>query len=290
MAKDGPVSVVSLHLYPVKSCHRIDVDAAQSGERGLQGDREWMITDVRGRFLTQRTHPQLALIRPEFEGAELVLRHPRLAPLRLPRDADPAWEQRQVQIFDDTVDAAVACAEACAWISDAAGAESLLVRAGAFTQRQPSGPWRGDRSAPVNFPDAYPLLVCNLASLEDLNRRLPEPLPMTRFRPNLVIDGLPAYGEDEIAELRFGTVRLRLVKACTRCSTTTIDQERGVAAGNPLDVLKSYRFDRSLRGVTFGQNALLSVMTGEGLEGGESEADATLSIGDRGVAEYRRAG
>ena len=152
------------------------------------------------------------------------------------------------------------------------------MRAGPFTERQPSGPWRGDRAAPVNFPDAYPLLVCNQASLEDLNRRLPAPLPMTRFRPNLVVDGLPPYAEDGIEELRFGAVRLGLVKACTRCSTTTIDQESGESSGNPLEVLRTYRFDRALRGVTFGQNALVT-----------AGVTAVLEIGDRGIAVHRRA-
>ncbi len=278
MTPDSPITLLSLHLYPVKSCHRIDVRAAVPGERGLQGDREWMITDAGGRFLTQRSHPALALIRPTLEGAALVLRHPRLTPLSVPQEADGTWVHRTVRIWNDEVEAAVAGPDACAWISDAIGTEALLVRAGAYTRRQPSGPWRGDRPAPVNFPDAYPLLVCNRASLDDLNRRLPEPLPMTRFRPNLVIDGLPPYGEDAIEELRFGSVRLSLVKACTRCSTTTIDQDSGIVSGNPLAVLKEYRFDRALRGVTFGQNALLTAGVG-----------STLAAGDRGVAVHRRA-
>jgi len=278
MITERPVTLRSLHLYPVKSCHRIDVDSATAGERGLQGDREWMITDASGRFLTQRTHPQLALVHPSYEDDALVLRHPRLAPLSVPREAEPTGLRRKVRVWDDEVDAAVASADACAWVSAAVGVEALLVRAGTFTRRQPSGPWSGDRAAPVNFPDGYPLLVCNRASLDDLNDRLPEPLPMTRFRPNLVVEGLPPYAEDEIEELRFGATRLSLVKACTRCSTTTIDQESGVAAGNPLAVLKTYRFDRALRGVTFGQNALWTA--GVGL---------ALKVGDRGIAMHRRA-
>jgi uncharacterized protein YcbX len=169
--------------------------------------------------------------------------------------------------------------DACAWVSQAAGTEAaLLVRAGSFTERQPAGPWRGDRLAPVNFPDAYPLLVCSQASLDDLNGRLPAPLPMTRFRPNVVVEGLPPYAEDDIEELRFGEVRLRLVKACTRCSTTTIDQESGETSGDPLVALRRYRFDRALRGVTFGQNAL--VIAGLG---------AALGAGERGIAVHRRA-
>ena len=227
MTEESPVKLRSLHLYPVKSCHRIDVDRATPGERGLQGDREWMITDDAGRFLTQRTHPALALVQPSHTETALVLRHPLLPTIAVPRLPDAHWPRRRVRIWDDEVDAAVAGVEACAWVSRAAGTDALLVRAGRFTARQPAGPWRGDRPAPVNFPDAYPLLVCSQASLDELNGRLPAPLPMTRFRPNLVIEGLPPYAEDGIEELRFGKVRLALVKACTRCSTTTIDQESG---------------------------------------------------------------
>ncbi len=278
MAEETSITLRSLHLYPVKSCHRIDVDRATPGERGLEGDREWMVTDAAGRFLTQRTHPALARIRPSYTDTALVLQHPRLPPLTLPRAPDGQWPRRRVRVWDDEVVAAIAGTEAGDWVSQAAGTPALLVRAGRFTERQPSGPWRGDHPAPVNFPDAYPLLVCNQASLDDLNGRLPAPLPMSRFRPNLVIDGLPPYAEDEIGELRFGAVRLALVKACTRCSTTTIDQESGEPSGNPLAVLRTYRFDLALRGVTFGQNAL--VIAGEG---------ASLEVGDRGIAVHHRA-
>jgi len=269
MIEKIPATLLSLHLYPVKSCHRIDVAEAPLGPRGLHGDREWMITDPAGRFLTQRTHPGLARISPGYDGGWLELRHPDLTPLRLPRDGTPDWPRCRVRVWDDEVEAAAADATACDWVSRALGIEARLMRAGDFTQRQPSGHWRGDRDAPVNFPDAYPLLVCNRASLEDLNGRLPAPLPMTRFRPNLVIDGLAPYAEDGIETLQFGAVQLRLVKACTRCSTTTIDQESGAASGNPLSVLRTYRYDRALRGVTFGQNALMTAGLGDSLRVGE---------------------
>ena len=278
MPEECPIVLRSLHLYPVKSCHRIDVDRAIPGERGLRGDREWMITDAAGRFLTQRTHPALVRIRPSYSDTALVLQHPHLPPLALPRPPDEDWPRRRVRIWDDEVDAAIAGADACAWVSEAAGTEALLVRAGSFTQRQPTGPWRGDHLAPVNFPDAYPLLVCSQASLDDLNGRLPAPVPMTRFRPNLVVDGLPPYAEDGIEELRFGKVRIRLVKACTRCSTTTIDQESGESSGNPISALRTYRYDCALRGVTFGQNALVTAGVG-----------AALRVGDQGSAVHRRA-
>jgi uncharacterized protein YcbX len=120
-----------------------------------------------------------------------------------------------------------------------------------------------------NFPDGYPLLVCTRASLDDLNRRMPSALPMSRFRPNIVLDGTDAWEEDRIKELRVGPVRLKLVKACTRCSMTGIDQESGRKAFNPLPILQEFRFDAALRGVTFGQNARV-----------ESGAGSLLRVGD----------
>ncbi|MCC6173404.1 MAG: MOSC N-terminal beta barrel domain-containing protein [Gammaproteobacteria bacterium] len=260
------IRIVSLHIYPVKSCHRLDVAAATLAPRGLEGDREWMVTTVDGRFITQRTHPALARLRPERIGPRLMLHCPGLDPLELPAAGGTNWARRRVRVWNDEVEASVAGEPARAWLHRALGIEAELVRAGEFTQRQPSGPWTGGRDTPVNFPDAFPLLVCSTASLDDLNARLPAPLPMTRFRPNLVIEGLAPYEEDAIDTLRFEGCELRLVKPCTRCATTHVDQERGEPTTGPLEALRQYRFDRELRGVAFGQNALLVAGTGRRLE------------------------
>jgi uncharacterized protein YcbX len=266
-----PVRLVSLHLYPVKSCHRIDLPAATLGARGLDGDREWMVTTPDGRFLTQRSHPALARIRPERLDGTLRLRcGDELPPLELPAAGDPDWPRRRVRIWNDEVEAAVAGDAARAWLRTALGVDAELVRRGTFTLRRVSGAPPGGPDIPVDFPDAYPVLVCNTASLADLNGRLESPLPMTRFRPNLVIEGLGAYEEDDVATLRFADCELALVKPCTRCSTTSIDQERGGPAGSPLEALKAYRWDRTLRGVTFGQNAAIVAGTGRRLEAGMS--------------------
>ena len=115
------------------------------------------------------------------------------------------------------------------------------------------------------FSDGFPLLVISEASLEDLNSRLPEPLPMNRFRPNIVLAGIEPYDEDRIADLHADGIRLRISKPCTRCSITTTDQMRGVVAGDePLRTLKTYRWSKELRGMMFGQNTL--VVSGAGRE------------------------
>jgi hypothetical protein len=261
--------VAALHIYPVKSCRGIELQDALLGPRGFDGDREWMIVDRRGRFITQRTHPQLARIETSFDGHELVLRHAAHGSLVVPRHRPLASESlRQVSVWKDSVAAHSCGPEAATWLSACIGTQVELVQAGAATQREPAEPWRNGVPAPVNFPDGFPLLVCSSGSLADLNSRMPEAVPMTRFRPNIVLDGLPAYAEDTLPELDIGAVQLRLVKACTRCTTTIVDQETGEPSSNPLPTLRSYRFDPELLGVTFGQNALIVAGAGQSVRRG----------------------
>jgi uncharacterized protein YcbX len=257
----GTVRIRSLHVYPVKSCAGIDLDMARLGPRGFDADRQWMIVDQRQRFLTQRTHPALARVRTELTPEQLTLSVPGHGSIGLPRE-DAAAAQAPimiVEIWGDRVPAHSAGPEAAAWLSDLLGTPATLVRPSPAMHREPDATYRGQIAAPVNFPDAYPLLVCSTASLADLQSRMPATadLPMNRFRPNIVIEGCGAFEEDRIHELSEGDIRLRLVKACTRCATTTVDQHSGQPGADPLPVLRGYRFDRKLKGVTFGQNAVI---------------------------------
>jgi hypothetical protein len=265
--------VASLHVYPVKSCRGISLQGALLGARGFDGDREWMIVDPRGRFITQRTHPQLARIETAFDGNQLVLRHAGHGSLVVPRHAPCTDESlRQVTVWKDSVAAHSCGPEAAGWLSTCIGTPVELVHASAATRREPAEPWRGGMPAPVNFPDGFPLLVCSSGSLADLNSRMTEAVPMSRFRPNIVLEGLPPYAEDTLRELGIGAVRLRLVKACTRCTTTVVDQDTGEQGSNPLPALRAYRYDPELLGVTFGQNALIVAGAGQTvLRGAEVE-------------------
>jgi uncharacterized protein len=114
------------------------------------------------------------------------------------------------------------------------------------------------------------MLVCNRASLEELNTRMPEPVPMERFRPNIVLGGLPAFAEDRIESLTLGDVRLRLVKPSTRCIITATDQRTGERSTNPLPVLRTYRMDPTLHGVKFGENAIIVAGAGSRLHLGDT--------------------
>lgn len=262
----------SLHVYPVKSCAGIALDSAVLGTRGIEYDRHWMVVDAAGRFLTQRTHPRLATVRTALGDDALLLAAPGASALSLPLAAPRGrLAERRVRIWDDEVDALDCGSEAAAWISDVLGTGAAIVRPAEAMHREPGTRWRGEVAAPVDFPDAYPLLVCNTASLADLEARMPdgETLTMARFRPNLVFSGPPAYVEDATCEIVGAGWTLRLVKPCTRCSTTAVDPLTGVPGVNPLPVLRAYRFDRELRGVTFGQNAVIVAGVGARLRVGE---------------------
>lgn len=262
--------VRSLHVYPVKSCRGIDLTEAPLVARGFAWDRQWMVVDARGRFVTQRTHPQLATVATALHGDGLHLSTSGRAALTLP------WQERTedgpqctVVVWNDSV-LAMDCGDAAAaWFSDLLGTPARLVRATESTRRQPAERWRGTVDAPVNFSDGFPLLVCSIASLADLAARLPEPLPMNRFRPNIVIEGLPAWREDDVLDIATGEVTLRLAKPCTRCVITTRDQHSGAAGSDPLPALRRFRYDRDLKGVTFGWNALITSGVGATLRAGD---------------------
>ncbi|MGH8297040.1 MAG: MOSC domain-containing protein, partial [Steroidobacteraceae bacterium] len=143
-----------------------------------------------------------------------------------------------------------------------------IVRTPATPGRRANPEYAGAIPSPLAFPDGYPIMLCNRASLDDLNRRLPEALPMERFRPNLVLSGLPPFAEDRIDSIEIGGVLLTLVKPCTRCIIPSTDQRTGIRGFDPLPVLRTFRFDRDLLGVKFGENAVICRGAGEFLERG----------------------
>jgi len=259
----------SLHVYPLKSARGIALSAARLGTRGLDGDREWLIVNARRRFLTQRELPQLALLsaQPQPQADHLLLSAPGQPPLRVPL---VSGERCTVQIWRDECAAIDAGDAAARWLSDWLQHDCRLVRFDLQQHRFSSAQWTGDVQADNAFSDGYPILVIGQSSLNDLNRRLGRQLPMDRFRPNIVLAGLEPHAEDRIHELRIGAARVRLVKPCTRCVITTTDQATGVRDGDePLDTLRGYRFDAQLRGVAFGQNAIIVAGTGEKLHAGD---------------------
>lgn len=246
--------VASLHLHPLKSCAPLDVDLLDIGPRGPEGDRRWLIVDADSRFVTARQRAEVVGIRAVPEGDGLRLDAPGMPTLRVP--TPPAHAARiAVAIWRDTVDAVHAGAAADAWLTAYLGFPVRLVHMDDGVRRavDPGHSRPGDI---VSFADGYPLLVVSQAALDGLNARLPRPVPMARFRPNIVVAGAMPHAEDAWRRVRIGGVEFDAVKACTRCVFTTVDPASMTrdADGEPLRTLTRYR--RTPAGVTFGMNLI----------------------------------
>ena len=259
----------ALTLYPIKSCAGIALAQAEVTSHGLahEGvrDREWMVVDPEGNLLTQREHPAMALIVPRIAGGMLDVQAPGLSPLQLPIDSATLAhaETRDVRVWDDIVHAWDCGSEAAAWFTRAVGTPCRLARFHPAGRRLASSKWTDGREVPTLFSDGFPMLVVSEASLQDLNQRLlaqgRSPLPMNRFRANVVIAGLEAFEEDYAATIRIGAACLQPVKPCARCPMPSVDQETGRFGPDPLDILQTYRANPLVDGgITFGMNAILA--------------------------------
>lgn len=256
----------SLHLYPLKGARGIDLAAAEATATGLVagavGDREWMVVDAAGHFLTQREIPDLARVGTALGGDGLVLSAPGCEPLVLPL-VRPPGVAREITLWRSKVRGFDQGDDAAAWIAACLGRDDVrLVRFDRSQPRHCNPDYAGTTGAHTLFADGYPVLVLGTASLADLNTRLiakgEAAMPMDRFRPNIVLDDVPAYDEDHLATIDCGGVVLKLVKPCTRCKVTTIDQRTGAVGIEPLPTLATYRNDARLRGVVFGMNAAVT--------------------------------
>lgn len=252
------ITLTGLFIYPVKSLGGISLPEAELTPRGLRHDRRWLIVDARNRFLTQREHPEMALltVEPAYNG--FLLRHrqrPALLPLYIPFEAT-SDKTLFVTIWDDMVFAQRGAPEADQWLSAALGRECRLVYMTDMARREvePDKPELNPAGTLVSFADGYPYLLTSEESLAKLNAQLTEPVPMDRFRPNLVVAGLPADGEDSWHDFRIAGLPFRAVRGCGRCVLTTIDQvtARKHPQSEPLRTLATYR--QQGKKVLFGQN------------------------------------
>lgn len=253
----------SLFIYPVKSLRGCAVSAADLDDLGLVGDRRFLVVDPQGRFLTQRTFPQMALIATTLSPDTLTLSTQSAGSCSVPRVAPPEAGPpplRRVSVWTSDGLQAEDCGDAAAeWLAACLHVKCRLVRAGPAFHRPVLKPGRALPSDVVGFADAYPLLLISEASLADLNQRLAAsgeaPLPMDRFRPNLVVAGCAAYAEDTWPRVRIGSIALRAGGPCTRCVVTTTDQLTAARGREPLRTLATYRRDADdPTDVNFGQN------------------------------------
>lgn len=278
--------ILSLHIYPIKSCAAIDLTSSSIDHAGLSADRRWMVVTSQGQFMTQRQWPTMARIQPSITPTHLELRVPGMPVLGVPLDGSSlSPSAREVTVWKDSVLAREESANAAAWLTEALGVSCVLVKVDAQAQRPADYTWverwrlahpefaeRFDGNHCFGFADGFPLLIANQASLEDLNERLvakgERAVPMNRFRPNIVVQGeWQAFDEDVTSLITVGDVHLAIVKPCTRCPMPNVDQRTGERFDEPGRTLATYR--QLAMGVVFGQNAIVS-----------APSDSRLNVGD----------
>ncbi|MQA08354.1 MAG: MOSC domain-containing protein [Pseudonocardiaceae bacterium] len=265
-------TVAALRYYPVKGCRGVEVPRSQVLPTGLANDRLFMLVDSEGRFLSQRRVRSMAVITPELldAGERLVFRAPGFAEVEHPVIFDGA--RLDVSVFSWSGKGVDQGDVVSHWLSDVLGMECRLVRVPPEHDRDTGG----EHAGKAGFADGHPMLVTSLSSLDGLNARILElggsPVPMERFRPNLVLRGWQRpHTEDDVREMSCGSLKLGFAKVCTRCAVPTVDQDTGERAGpEPIRTLAGYR--RSLDGgVTFGMKAAV-------LEPGELAVGEELTV------------
>jgi uncharacterized protein YcbX len=275
-------SIDQLFIYPIKGCRGIAVERATMTATGLEidgiGDREWVVMDENREFLSQRELPAMALIETRLTSTTLRLRAPGMLQLEVPFASE--GDVLDVTVWNDTVAAVTQGDVADAWFSRYLGQPCRLMRFDPEARRLSNVRYTGATQAPYKFADAFALLIASNASLADLNARLAQrnvaPVGIERFRPNIVLAGVEAFEEDYVERITLGTMELRVVKPCVRCSVPNVDPVSGATSTEPGDTLAVYRDNARAGGVTFGVNAIVTQGDGE-LRCGDS-VELTLAL------------
>ncbi|HEY9733745.1 MAG TPA: MOSC N-terminal beta barrel domain-containing protein [Drouetiella sp.] len=247
------IEVTELNFYPIKSCRGTTLDSAEVALRGIARDREWLVVEAStNNFITQREIAEMCLIDPQVsaDGKSLVLSAPGMETLAVPVTSDHG--QRRVTVWSKACKADDQGDSAAQWLSKYLDVDCRLVRMADTHKRQVDQRYAKRKTDQVGFADDFPLLLISEESLQDLNNRLPEPIPMNRFRPNIVVKGCGAFEEDKWNTIKIGELLFDVVKPCARCVITTIDQSNGNKAAEPLKTMNSFR-NKNNR-LLFGQN------------------------------------
>ena len=260
-------------IYPVKSMGGIRVPSAKVLGKGLQYDRRWMLIDDDGIFLTQRTHPMLCRFKLKLTAGGIDICHENDA-ITLPAVTHVSPSPIRTRVFDDPVLVNEVTGPYSEWISTKLKTPCRLVLFPEEHERPVNLKYQVNNEQ-VSLADGFPFLVIGMESLNDLNRRLNRPLPMNRFRPNLVFSGGMPFEEDTWGNFLVGDNRFVGVKPCGRCAVTTVNQDTGEKGIEPLATLATFR--KQGGNVYFGQNAIA-------IDHGE------IKEGDAIVPEYYRKG
>jgi uncharacterized protein YcbX len=249
-------TISQLFIYPVKSLGGIALPVAQLTDRGFEYDRKWMLVDANNQFLTQREHPLMCLLQTAIENNELVIFDKNNTADKISMPLQPApGELIKVKIWEDECTAQYVSDITDEWLSNKLFIQCRLVYMPDTAKRTVDERY-AHGSEITSFSDGYPLMIIGQASLDDLNRRLAESLPMDRFRPNIVFTGGGPYDEDTMEQVVVNNIDLFGVKLCSRCVVTTINQTNALKAKEPLKTLAGYRMKNNK--IYFGQNILFN--------------------------------
>lgn len=233
--------VSGLFIYPVKSLAGVSLKESKVTPEGLEGDRQWMIVDGNGKFVTQRQLPAMATIQTQYSEGELLLSHPEFGEVQVAETLHTSAQQWQ--IWKDTVSGFEEPPEVSDWLTkvlgEFRGAKLRLVKFDNSSQRPVGTRYLSQQESNLKLADACPFLITCEASLEDLNKQLPKPMPMDRFRANIVLSGTSAWHEYQWQHLKSEQLNFAMIGACQRCPMTSIDQKKGIVAtpGQPLQTL-----------------------------------------------------
>ncbi|WP_183559541.1 MOSC domain-containing protein [Mucilaginibacter sp. SP1R1] len=246
------LTISELYIYPIKSLGGVSLTSAEVTDRGFKHDRRWMLVDEQNRFLTQREFPQMALLKVLLKSNGIHVQHPLNGTVTIPFNQHDHTRQ-QVAIWDDTCIGAFVDPELDAWFTTTLGINCRLVYMPDDTLREVDQRYAPE-GAVTSFSDAYPFLIIGQTSLDDLNSRLTDPLPMDRFRPNIVFTGGAPFEEDLMNHTHIAGISFYGAKLCARCVMTTINQQTAVKAKEPLKTLAAYRLKNNK--ILFGQNLI----------------------------------
>ncbi len=258
-SRAGYMNISELYIYPIKSCKGFNVPTVHLDPYGIVGDRRMMIVDTEGVVFTQRDYHNLCFVEPAIDENNLSLRAPGMSELIFPSSSFEDQPVR-VKVWEDTF-MALDCGKVTSeWFSDYLHTSCKLVRMGQpFIRPIDSNYTKRDEH--VSFADGFPILLISKGSLNDLNQRLPDPIAMVRFRPNMVVEGCEPFAEDTWKKITAAGQEFEIVKPCARCVVTTIDPLTGENGDEPLRTLATYR--KTPQGkVLFGQNVIHLQKTG----------------------------
>jgi uncharacterized protein len=266
------LTLTEINIYPIKSLGGISLKKSRIEERGLALDRRWMLVDKENKFITQRTNALLSLLKVNLHDNGIEINNKEHGTVTF-EFGQTIPKTKKVVVWDSVVDALEVSQKVNEYLSSFLNAEIRLVFMPDDSKRLVDTNYAKSGEI-VSFADAFPCLLIGNASLTDLNGKLEVPLPMNRFRPNLVVNTSVPFDEDIWSEFSIGSANFAGVKRCARCVVTTIDQATGKKGAEPLKTLSSYRnFNNK---VLFGQNVLY--------KGGSAQ----ISLGDEVRIKVRK--